>query len=737
MGSCSKTGMHHQAGSAHYRAHGFTQAPLVVQWMATLRCELACPHCLAAGEDGPGDDMSLADALDLVDQVAELGVEELLVTGGEPLLREDLPQIIDRLHSCNQTWSLNTAVMPSGAIREAIEAYPPAFVAVSLDGPRGLHDSFRGVAGSYEQALESLQYFSSLPGVSTAAGTTVTAANFDSLELTRLIVQACGVGHWGIHLLVPEGRAAARPELELTRSQKRRLLADMARWRQHMPVSLADEIGYCGPGEAMLRNEPFACGAGRTQCVVLPDGHVVPCNTLDVTTAAGNLHERSLAGIWANGFGQLRSYRPEGTCRSCPDAAACGGGCWLHRRAGTQCSRDVWTGAAWAKTAATVTACLAGLGPAIAPAQSPAPPRPTDRAQQVDDKAETVDLAAAEAWILRVRVARAHASLTDRARNAHRAQALEQVPQERTDQPVWKLIDLWQRSRLPEQLEDRLELVETVLKSDCQNLAVLGLAMQTVVEPIIGGAWPAEQRSVQQRSRLAKIFDVLHTQTLQAQGEYIAAAVERYKAGQGLPFRPMSKVVRPGEMLEFNMVHQRLGLQGADRQQVLDALAKSKFDPLWARAMQIRVESVDDNVLLHIQPGQSHGKGTDMRVGPFDAIDSRVQDAPVKVRLSWPQEQNGESWTLELPAGRTLHWADLLALFGRTHGPEVHKQLLPQILGSTGPARRLPSNPLLLPVMRELPDALSAGPEISRHVQGSSPKARAAVLHWLADFWTF
>ena len=56
-----------------------------------------------------------------------------------------------------------------------------------------------------------------------------------------------------------------------------------------LPVTIADEIGYCGHWEALVRNEPFYCGAGRAGCAVLPDGEVVPCTTLDISTSAGNV----------------------------------------------------------------------------------------------------------------------------------------------------------------------------------------------------------------------------------------------------------------------------------------------------------------------------------------------------------------------------------------------------------------------------------------------------------------
>jgi radical SAM protein with 4Fe4S-binding SPASM domain len=696
--------------------------------MATLRCGLGCPHCLAAGEVEAPADMPLDEAIDLIDQAAEMGVHELLVTGGEPLIRQDLPEMINHLGRRNQTWSLNTSAMPSSEMRRAIEAHRPAFVAVSLDGPQPVHDAFRGRTGNYEEVLESLRYFSSLDGVNTAAGTTITSVNFSRLDQTRRIVQHLGVGHWGIHLLAPEGRAAVREDLELTPKQKRKLLADVARWRRTMPVNLADEIGYCGPGEAMLRGEPFACGAGRTQCVVLPDGHVVPCNTLDIGTAGGNLHIRSLAEIWRSGFDELRNYSPAEKCRTCEHASSCGGGCWLHRRAGTQCSKDVWQGAAWAKAAAGVAICLAGL--AGADAVRAEEPVVRDRGEQKQVEVAADSLARAEEHILAEWIVRYTQPMGDTASSGRGAKA-NAVPENLTDQPVWKMIDLWQRGKLPEKMDDRCELIEAILKSDCENLSVLGLALQTIVDPILEGAWPVDQRTYEQRQRLGRIWGALNSKAMLAQQQYITAAIKQYKAGRGLPYRPMSKAVRPGERLHNSVIVQRLGLAGVKKDRILAGLAKSKFDPLWAREMQIRVESVDKNTLLVIRPGHQHGKATDAAVGPFDAIESRGQDAPVKVCISWPGEPK-RTVLLSLPTGKRVYWADLLYVVGREAGKELHKELTEKLSNSS---TTIEPNPLYLPVIRKLPDSLQADEDPPRHDSHASRQIRVTVMHWLANFW--
>jgi radical SAM protein with 4Fe4S-binding SPASM domain len=339
--------------------------------MATLRCGLSCAHCLAVSDESGFADMPLENVRALIDEVAQMGVAEFLVTGGEPLARPDLADVIAYLGHRQISWTLNTAALPGKSLRDATTRHKPGFVAVSLDGPREIHDAFRGRPGAWDEAIEALHFFKSL-GVRVCAGTTVTTRNYDHLEQTFHLA-AAHADQWGIHLLVPEGRAATRPDLFLSKAQLKRLIKFVARKRRYFRVEMADEIGYLGYLEPLVRDRPLVCGAGRSQCVILPDGHVVPCTTLDRSCSAGNIHERPLHEIWATGFADLRTWRPAGKCARCDYAVACRGGCWLQRKAGKQCFKDLWHVPGALKTAAGIAICLGTLAATESTAQSAMP----------------------------------------------------------------------------------------------------------------------------------------------------------------------------------------------------------------------------------------------------------------------------------------------------------------------------------------------------------------------------
>lgn len=353
-----------------FREHGCTKAPVVVQCLLTLRCPLSCPHCLAAHDGRAATDMP-ADLFEkLCRESAALGVQELLLTGGEPLQYARFDDAIGSLQRHRLIWSLNTATCPDAEQRRSIERHPPAYVAVSLDGPAELHNAFRGSPRAYADATEAIRWFATLPGTTVGAGTTITARNAGRLDDTFAVVKASGAHRWGIHLLLPEGRAAAEPSLFPGRRQMRRLLGDIVRMRAEFPVSLCDEMGYAGEWEPLVRDEAFFCAAGRAMCAVLPDGSVMPCSTLDPRHAEGNLARESLAEIWRTGFAaQRRPHRPA-KCAGCADWAVCGSGCWIQRVHGTQCFRHLWKLPESVRAAAGVAVCVGSLQTArAAPAE--------------------------------------------------------------------------------------------------------------------------------------------------------------------------------------------------------------------------------------------------------------------------------------------------------------------------------------------------------------------------------
>ncbi len=469
---------------------GYSEVPVLVQWMATLKCNLSCRHCLSVSLENGFSDMPLHTVKELIDEITEMGVEEFLVTGGEPLVRDDLPEIIDYLGFRGQNWTLNTAVMPSEYQMKALRENSPGFVAVSLDGPREVHDSFRGREGAWKEAMEAIRFFRSLPGVRVCAGTTVTNINYRYLEETFHLVAASGADQWGIHLLVPEGRASYHSDLFLSKRQLRHLIKFVSRKREYFNVEMADEIGYLGSMEPLVRDFPLTCGAGISQCVILPDGEVVPCTTLDRSFSAGNIHNRPLREIWTEGFSKLRNFEPDGECRECIYYPACRSGCWLQRKNGTECFREIWHVPDSLKTAAGITVCLGALASGLSRGAEDHKVQPS-AVQPV-----VFDPSLADGIIMGHYVELSAGYLPGTLNSYF----------DRFDRgdPAWDILNCFQRGTLPQSITDRCALVCSALDTDNPSMSLAALLWRVVNEPL----FETEDRS---ESEMKEVYSTLET----------------------------------------------------------------------------------------------------------------------------------------------------------------------------------------------------------------------------------
>lgn len=309
---------------------GFVRPPSAVQWLATAACDLACPHCYTrAGKRADGELTDDEARRLIVDAVAEFPGCELVIAGGEALLRRDFPGLVAHAARRGVPWSLHSH---GGLVPDRLDAFraaPPTMVALSLDGPRAFHDAFRGRVGAYDAVLRAVRDLKDAGVPEVVLGTTVTRRNADLLVDLAPIVAASGADAWGLHLFAPEGRGAAHVELVPTDDQLRRAAAFVRRARRAMRVELDNEWGGAGDDDPFFRDRPFFCGAGRFTCVVGPTGDVVPCTTTDPAEAAGNVRTTPLAELWARGFGAFRSDADP--VRGAVDD------CWLQTRHDRSC----------------------------------------------------------------------------------------------------------------------------------------------------------------------------------------------------------------------------------------------------------------------------------------------------------------------------------------------------------------------------------------------------------------
>jgi len=188
----------------------FNQSPFTIAWEVTRACAFACVHCRAdAQHRADPSELNTEESLHLIDRIKEFGSPILIFTGGDPMMRKDLFELISYATQKGLRCSLTptaTALPTPERMKKAGEAGIRR-IALSLDAPTAeTHDAFRQVPGSWERTMNILRNARSA-GLSAQVNTTVSTYNVDLLADMVPFIQEVGAVQWSVFFLVPTGRA--------------------------------------------------------------------------------------------------------------------------------------------------------------------------------------------------------------------------------------------------------------------------------------------------------------------------------------------------------------------------------------------------------------------------------------------------------------------------------------------------------------------------------------------------
>jgi len=187
----------------------FNVRPFVVIWENTRACDLSCVHCRAAAQPRRSQfELTTEEGFRLIDEVALLGPKVFVITGGDPLKREDTYDMIAYAKEKGLEPSLTPSATPlltDGAI-SLMKRRGLARMAVSLDASRAdLHDTFRRVPGSFDITLNAIRA-AAREGIPVQVNTTVTRRTIDDLPEMVNLLKDLGIVMWSVFFLVPTGR---------------------------------------------------------------------------------------------------------------------------------------------------------------------------------------------------------------------------------------------------------------------------------------------------------------------------------------------------------------------------------------------------------------------------------------------------------------------------------------------------------------------------------------------------
>ncbi|NLA24053.1 MAG: radical SAM protein [Bacteroidales bacterium] len=308
-------------------------------WECTANCNLACLHCGSDCKVQPDvEDMPAQDFLKVAQSLAnKYNVNDIMVviTGGEPLMRQDLHEVGGELKKMGFSWGMvsNGYLLTEERFR-LLRNNGLNSVTISLDGLEENHDWMRGKIGSFEKALNAIKVLVSEPEMTYDVVTCVNQRNISELEQIKKLLIDIGVKKWRLFVIDPIGRANENTELLLDSSQFRELLDFIVSARENKEILTSFGCdGFLGDYENKVRDGFFFCRAGIHVGSVLANGDISACPNIDREFVQGNIYKDDFIDVWENRFQVFRNRKQfkKDMCNGCKLWKYClGDGMHLH-----------------------------------------------------------------------------------------------------------------------------------------------------------------------------------------------------------------------------------------------------------------------------------------------------------------------------------------------------------------------------------------------------------------------
>ncbi|MDO9556400.1 MAG: heme b synthase [Coriobacteriia bacterium] len=327
-----------------YEARTGIQAPRIIAWEITRSCNLSCAHCRAAAEFGHYEgELSLDEIKSTIDDIVTITNPIIILTGGEPLMRPDIWEIIDYAHEKGAMPVIGTnATLITDDIAEKMAEHRIPRISVSIDFPDAEgHDAFRGQPGAFDLSIAGIK-MAKAHGVGVQINMTVTTLNYQKIEEVHDLAESLGVDAFHIFMLVPTGRGEDLLDKELPPEEYEKVLEWAYERQKTSPLHFkpTDAPHYYriirqkakAEGKKVTREEygldamTRGCLGGITFCFISHIGDIQPCGYFDMQL--GNVKEQPFSQIWTESrvFNELRDYSLlKGKCGACEYKAVCGG----------------------------------------------------------------------------------------------------------------------------------------------------------------------------------------------------------------------------------------------------------------------------------------------------------------------------------------------------------------------------------------------------------------------------
>lgn len=306
-------------------------------WETTLTCNARCKHCGSYAETKKYKDQLTTEEIKKVfKEIAEdFPVKNIYlnVTGGEPLVRKDLFEVMDyAANDLHFKWGMTTnGILLNEQNIENLKRTNIDTISISIDGLEETHDDFRGVKGSYKKIIENIKKLKEANFLNCLMVTTVVnKENMHELEDLYKILENLGIDLWRLLDMDPIGRANDNKDLLLSKKEIQYMLDFIKQKRKekgHMYVKYGCS-GFLGLDyEKEVKHQYSCCLTGINIGSILYNGDIFVCPNVprNEKTIQGNVRNNRFKDIWDNKF---EIYRNKETrkCQDCKNWDICLGG---------------------------------------------------------------------------------------------------------------------------------------------------------------------------------------------------------------------------------------------------------------------------------------------------------------------------------------------------------------------------------------------------------------------------
>ena len=294
----------------------------IVSWNTTNNCNMYCAHCYRDAGCKAEDELSTDEAKKLLREIAKAGFKIMIFSGGEPLTRPDIVELVKYASDLGLFPVFGTnGTLITLEMAKALKEAGARGMGISLDSlDKEKHDKFRAFPGGWDGAVQGMKNCREV-GLPFQIHTTVMDWNQQELEAMTDFAVEIGAKAHHFFFLVPTGRAATIEEESLRAEQYEDVLTRIMKKQQEVDIELKPT---CAPQFLRIADQlgiktrfHRGCLAGLSYCIISPRGKVQPCAYLNMEL--GDVHDTPFDEIWNNSevLKKLRTLEYSGGCGSC------------------------------------------------------------------------------------------------------------------------------------------------------------------------------------------------------------------------------------------------------------------------------------------------------------------------------------------------------------------------------------------------------------------------------------